>query len=135
MIEYCSSLENRSDEDFEGFFEGWPNPPSLQKRMKILQNSDYIWLAADSTTGKIIGFINAISDKTLCAYIPLLEVLPEYRGQGIGSELVRLMLNTLSDYYMVDLICDEKLSGFYSRFNMFEGKGMMIRNYRMQCGK
>ena len=98
MIKYIDSLKDLVDQDFKGFFEGWPNPPTVQKHIKILENSNYIWLAVNSNTGKVIGFINAISDKTLCAYIPLLEVLPEYRGQGIGSELVRLMLNTLNDY-------------------------------------
>lgn len=132
MIEYINSLENISDKDLEGFFDGWPNPPSIQKHVKILENSDYFWLAVESTTRKVIGFINAISDKTLCAYIALLEVLPEYRGQGIGSELVRLMLNTLNGYYMIDLICDEKIAGFYSRFKMYESKGMMLRNFGMQ---
>jgi len=135
MIKYIDSLKDLIDQDFKGFFEGWPNPPTGQKHIKILENSNCIWLAVNSNTGKVIGFINAISDKTLCAYIPLLEVLPEYRGQGIGSELVRLMLNTLNDYYMLDLTCDEKLASFYSRFNMLESKGMMIRNFGMQCGK
>lgn len=135
MIEYIDSLKDIAALEYEGFFDGWPNPPSVQKHIKLLENSDYIWLAVDSDEGKVIGFINAISDKTLCAYIPLLEVLPEYRGQGIGSELMRHMLNTLSDYYMIDLICDEKLASFYSRFNMHKSKGMMIRNFGMQSGK
>lgn len=135
MIEYVNSLKNRTDKDFDGFFEGWPNPPSVQKHIKLLENSSYIWLAVDNATGKVIGFINAISDRTLCAYVPLLEVLSEYRGQGVGSKLVQLMLDTLKDYYMIDLICDEKLSDFYSRFNMFESKGMILRNFKMQCGK
>ncbi len=135
MIEYIDSLEQVTEENLKGFFHGWPNPPSVQKHINILRNSSYIWLARDSETKKIVGFINAVSDKTLCAYIPLLEVLPEYQGQGIGSRLVQLMMNTLSDYYMVDLLCDESLVDFYKRFSMIEGKGMLIRNYKMQCGK
>jgi ribosomal protein S18 acetylase RimI-like enzyme len=135
MIEYINSLKSITEENLKGFFVGWPNPPSAQKHVKILENSSYFWLAVDSSTGQVVGFINAISDKTLCAYIPLLEVLPEYQGQGIGSELVRHMLKTLKDYYMVDVVCDDDLRDFYKGFSMFEGRGMMIRNFKMQCGK
>ncbi len=28
----------------------------------------------------VVGFVNALSDGRLSAYIPLLEVLPDYRG-------------------------------------------------------
>lgn len=135
MIKYTNSLENITEENLKGFFHGWPNPPSTEKHLKLLENSSYFWLAVEDSSGKVAGFINAVSDKTLSAYIPLLEVLPEYKGQGIGSELVKLMFNTLKDYYMVDLVCDEGLTSFYKRFKMFDAKGMMLRNFEMQCGK
>jgi GNAT superfamily N-acetyltransferase len=35
-----------------------------------------------------VGFITAITDGVLTTYLPQLEVLAEYRGQGIGSALV-----------------------------------------------
>jgi ribosomal protein S18 acetylase RimI-like enzyme len=38
--------------------------------------------------------------------LPLLEVLPEYQGQGVGTELVRRLLARLDSLYMVDLCCD-----------------------------
>jgi ribosomal protein S18 acetylase RimI-like enzyme len=135
MIKYIDSLKTITEENLKGFFDGWPNPPTIQKHIKILENSSYFCLAVDSHTGNVVGFINAISDKTLCAYIPLLEVLPEYQGKGIGSELVTYMFNTLKDYYMIDLVCNDSLTNFYKRFNMFESKGMMVRNLKMQCGK
>ena len=42
--------------------------------------------------------------RVLSVHVPLLEALPEYRGRGIGSELVRRMLEKLDDLYMVDLL-------------------------------
>ncbi len=51
-------------------------------------------------------FINAISDRVLSAFVPLLEVLPEYQRRGIGSTLVETMLAQLGDLYMVDLVAD-----------------------------
>nr|WP_318283220.1 GNAT family N-acetyltransferase [Paenibacillus xylanexedens] len=70
-----------------GFFDGWPNPPSPSTFLKLLEQSYAIELAIDEQTGNVVGFIQAISDGILSAYVPLLEVLPEYKGQGIGSEL------------------------------------------------
>ena len=78
----------------------------------------------------MIGFINAISDKTLAAYIPLLEVVSGYRKQGIGTELVKRMLEQLKDYYMIDLCCDEHLEGFYRKLGMAKVTGMIKRNYK-----
>ena len=127
MIKYTGDISGLKRGDMDGFFEGWGNPPSAGKRIKILQNSDFVILAYDGE--KLAGFINAISDKTLCAYIPLLEVLPEFRGQGIGRELVKRMIEALKEMYMIDLCCDEKLENFYGKLGMKKISGMIIRNY------
>lgn len=76
----------------DGFFDGWPNPPNKDKHRGIMEKSYKCLVAIDEKSNKIIGFINAISDGVLAAYIPLLEVLPQYQNQGIGSELVERML-------------------------------------------
>ncbi|WP_207643692.1 GNAT family N-acetyltransferase [Desnuesiella massiliensis] len=135
MIKYVNSLDNINEENLQGFFVGWPNPPSTKKHMDLLRNSDYLWLAIEDSTGEVIGFITAISDNVLSAYIPFLEVLPNCQHRGIGSRLVKLMLNTLKDLYMIDLLCDEELMPFYKLLGMFKSEGMMIRNFHKQSGK
>lgn len=82
----------------------------------------------------MVGFITAITDGVLSAYIPLLEVLPAYRGRGTGSELLRRLLQKLDHLYMVDLLCDAELQPFYERMGMRPATGMMIRNYAKQSG-
>ena len=101
MIKYIASPEGILPENLQGFFIGWPNPPSTSKHLEILQKADYVILAVSTDTNNVVGFINAIADKVLTAYIPLLEVLPEYHGKGIGEELVSRMLSKLQDYYMM----------------------------------
>ena len=81
-----------------------------------------------------MGFITAISDSVLCAYIPLLEVLPDYQGRGIGQELTQRMLAKLDHLYMVDLLCDANLQPFYARLGMRAASGMLRRNYARQAG-
>ncbi len=132
MIEYTSHLDGITADDLQGFFQGWPNPPSPQTHLALLENSDEIVLAiADD---RVVGFITANTDKILTAFIPLLEVLPAYQKEGIGGELVRRMLERLRNFYSIDLLCDSGLQPYYEKFGMQRSQGMVIRNYDRQSG-
>ena len=133
MIKYTYEVDKIKREFLKGFFVGWPNLPSEEMLFKILKNSEYVILAID--TGNVVGFINALTDKILYAYIPLLEVLPEYQGKGIGTKLVNLMLEKLKNYYAIDICCDEDLVPFYKRFGFEKVAGMIKRNYNRQNGE
>jgi hypothetical protein len=61
----------------------------------------------------VVGFINAISDGLATAFLPWLEVLPDYQGRGIGRELTKRMLAELADLYSIDLTCDPELAPYY----------------------
>lgn len=132
---YISTIENVTAENLGGFFVGWPNPPSPQMHFELLKNSNKIVLAIDEEANKVVGFITAITDKTLSAYIPFLEVLPDYQDRGIGKELVRRMLERLGNLYAIDLLCDPELQPFYESLGMRQAHGMMVRNYENQAGK
>jgi ribosomal protein S18 acetylase RimI-like enzyme len=132
MIRYQTSLEDIRADQLEGFFVGWPNPPTPTTHLEILKHAAHVVLALDGSS--VIGFVTAISDGILCAYIPLLEVLPSHQHQGIGSELMRRMLEILGEIYMVDLLCDPDLQAFYSRVGMEKSSGMMVRNFARQSG-
>lgn len=133
MIRYDDSLEDISADDLTGFFAGWPDPPSPEAHLRLLRGSGRVVLAIDDSTGHVVGFITAITDGVLSAYIPLLEVLPQYQGRGIGTELVRRMLGVL-DLYMVDVVCDPDVVPFYERFGMIPGTAMMSRRNDRQSG-
>jgi ribosomal protein S18 acetylase RimI-like enzyme len=135
MIGYVDNLDNILPQMLIGFFVEFSRRPSSEKLFEMLNNSEYKILALDTETNKVAGFINAISDHTLSAYIPLLEVLPAYRKQGIGKELVKRMIEKLKDYYMIDLCCDERMIKFYRKFGMKKMQAMSIRNYDNQIGK
>ncbi len=131
---YKNSLEGISSNMLNGFFVDWPSPPNPQTHLRLLEKSSKIVLAIDDNTNEVIGFITAISDGVLSAYIPLLEVLPQYQNKGIGNELVRRMLKEINNIYMIDLCCDDDLVPYYEKFGMTKTNGMVYRNYKMQSG-
>lgn len=130
MIRYTESVEGIEPGHLTGgFFKGWGRKPSPERHLVILRGSSHVVLAIDDETGAVVGFITAISDGVLSAYIPLLEVLPANRQRGIGTELVRRMLERLKHLYMVDLLCDPDVQPFYERLGMSRATGMLRRNY------
>ena len=134
MIDYVHTIKGITADRLQGFFEGWLHPPSPETHLRLLTNSDEVVLAIDRGTGHVIGFVTAITDRVLAAHITLLEVLPEYRHRGIGSELVRRMLARLADLYAIDVLCDPPLQAFYGLLGMQPATGAMMRNRARQAG-
>lgn len=132
MIKYETTTTNIKESNLSGFFVGWPNPPSNAVFLKLLKNSYRVVIARDEDN--VIGFITAISDGVLSAYIPFLEVLPEYQGKGVGAKLLNKMKSELNHLYMIDLICDEDLVSYYEKIGMKKATGAIIRNYDKQSG-
>lgn len=132
-MQYTLNTDILDEISLDGFFVGWPNPPSQEVFKKLLRGSYKVVLAHED--GKLIGFINSISDGVLSAYIPLLEVIPEYQGKGIGKELVVRLKEELSSLYMVDLLCDEELIPYYEKLGMMKAQGVCLRNYERQSGE
>jgi len=125
-LAYSESVDDVSVDDLGGFFVGWQVVPTPEQHLELLRGSDHIVLARDG--GSVIGYVTAVGDGVISAYIPLLEVLPDYQGRGIGSELMRRMLVQLERFYMVDVCCDASLEPFYRRFGMrVWDRGMGIR--------
>ncbi len=129
MIRYRDTADGLEASQLAGFFVDWTSKPSPQAHLEILRGSSHVVVAIDEESDQVVGFVTAISDGVLSAYIPLLEVLPEYQGRGIGSELMRRILEQLKDLYMVDVLCDAELQAYYARFGMQRAVGMCIRRY------
>jgi ribosomal protein S18 acetylase RimI-like enzyme len=129
MIEYRDDVMTLSaDKLAGGFFEGWPSPPSPELHLAHLRGAELAIVAVDVETGQVVGFVSAIGDGVLTAFIPLLEVLQAYRGRGIGTELVRRVLARLADRYSIDLVCDADLVPFYERLGGIPGTAVLWRD-------
>jgi predicted N-acetyltransferase YhbS len=129
MVSYSESVVDLSEHHLRGgFFEGWAAPPDPDQHLQLLRNSAHVVIARDDT-GAVIGFVSALSDGVLSAYVPLLEVLPAHRGKGVGTDLVRRLLDNLDGLYMVDVMCDADVRPFYERLGFVAASGAVMRNY------
>lgn len=125
MIEYTSDTGVVSASQIDGFFVGWPTAPTPDKLIEVMDSSYRRVWALDGD--RVVGYINAISDGVLTAFIPWLEVHPDYQHQGIGSELVRRLVEQLDGMYSIDLGCDEHLVSYYERLGFFAYTAMGMR--------
>ena len=127
MIRYTDSLDGIRAEMLEGFFVGWSTPRTPAEHLDILNGSDLLVLAIDPEAERVVGFVTALSDGTQAAFIPLLEVPPEYQGRNIGTELMQRLLARLESIPCVDLTCDPEVQPFYRRLGMSTSVGMILR--------
>ena len=130
-ITYTDDLSALTEGHLGAFFVGWPAAPSPAQHLAVLRGSHRAIVARDAAPGadgRVVGFITMISDGVLTAFIPWLEVLPGYQGRGIGSELVRRILEGAERFYSVDMLCDEPLQQYYGRFGMQAVPGMTLRH-------
>jgi len=86
-----------------------------------MKNSDKVYSAWDED--KLIGLINALSDKAMTAYFHYLLVQPNYQKQGIGQKLVTHMLKEYKDYQRKVLISYDNQVEFYKKCGFKIGEG------------
>ena len=70
---------------------------------------------AARSDGKLVGFARAISDGVFRALIEDVVVDEHFRGQGLGVELVRRLVDRLSDVEQIQLGCRRELIPFYEK--------------------
>lgn len=76
MIVYRSEVGAASPEQISGFFVGWPSWPTAEKLVNVMDSSFRRVWAFDGEL-RVVGYVNAISDGVLAAFIPWLEVHPD----------------------------------------------------------
>lgn len=128
MIVYSTDLSSLAEDDLDGFFVGWPSPPTRTQHLAVLRASYRAVVGRESESARVVGFVNMISDGILTAFVPWLEVLPEYHGRGIGTELMQRVLINTEHLYSIDLTCDEPLRPYYERLGMRAVTGMAVRH-------
>jgi GNAT superfamily N-acetyltransferase len=126
VITYRLDASGIERQDLAPFFEGWPTPPSLDRRLAAVRGADHVAIAFDGD--RLVGFATALSDGALMAHLSLLEVIASHRRRGVGTGLVRALEREIGDLYGLDLCCDEELVPFYERQGFSRVAGMVRRS-------
>jgi ribosomal protein S18 acetylase RimI-like enzyme len=125
--------DNIKPGELDCFFRGWKSPPSLKMKEKLLNGSDLIVTARED--GILVGFLTAISDGAMHAFISLVEVLETHQGKGIGSHLMRRVVDYFKGYYDIVLITDPDKALFYKKHGFHEVYSMYIRDFEYERRK
>lgn len=103
----------------------WKDIPSEKSNLPILIKSSFCFMVATTHNGKIIGMGRVISDGVSDGYIQDVIVSKQFRGKGIGKQLVI----KLRDYCLskgltwIALIAEPETEDFYVKLGFHEMKG------------
>ena len=83
---------------------------------------------------KLIGYVDSVSNGVTDVYIQDLMVAPEHQGQGVGTELMNLMIKYLKEnkIYMISVVYEEKLLPFYKQFGFFQMLCGQMQTFEME---
>lgn len=113
-IKYINSCKNVNWEEVANIIEivDWGNRPVESLRLSF-EKSSFTWFAYDGE--KLVGFGRSVDDGYYYAWIVDLAVLPEYQGQGIGSEILKKLETDLKPFITTMLTAAPGKGGFYEK--------------------
>ena len=93
---------------------GWTN---YLERTDILKESyaNSLCVLGAYDADRLIGIIRAVGDGLTIVFIQDIVVLPEYQRKGVGTKLLKAVVEKYKDVYQMELLTDntEKTKAFY----------------------
>jgi ribosomal protein S18 acetylase RimI-like enzyme len=114
-IRYASNIEDISKEALQELFLSveWESGKHPNELLQAIQGSHSIVAAWDGN--KLVGLVNALSDGVLTAYFHYMLINPGYQGEGIGRNLMDIMLDRYKGCKTKVLISYQSAVGFYHK--------------------
>ena len=103
---------------------GWADRRSIEGIQKMLERTPLTLGAWESD--RLVGFVRVISDGVYRALIDDVVVEESKRGTGIGSELMRRVVDRLAEVEEVFLRCGEHVVPFYERHCFERSNGVIM---------
>ena len=99
---------------------------------ELVRSSFAFAIAVDQISGRAIGMGRVISDGVADAYIQDLVVLPEYREQGVGKNILQTLLRFCYSRKItwIALIAEPGTEEFYSRLGFSTMKDHVAMRFR-----
>jgi GNAT superfamily N-acetyltransferase len=95
---------------------------------RMLNGSDLVIGLADPASDRLVAFARAITDRVFLAVVLDVIVDPEYRGTGLGAQLMDELLGSseLADVDSIELVCQPELVAFYRRWGFTDSVGSSL---------
>ncbi len=91
----------------------WAQNRSEATLHTLIQNSDVQVCAWDGDL--LIGYARVITDDVTRAFIEDVVVDADYRGEGVGTQMLTILLQRLADVEEIVLCCEPNLIPYYER--------------------
>lgn len=91
------------------FYEGagWTNYTARPEMIRAAHENSLLILGAYQED-QLLGFIRAVGDGASVVLIQDIIVLPEYRRKGIGTALLKAMMDRYAAVYQMQLMTDDR---------------------------
>lgn len=93
---------------------GWTN---YLKKVDILQQAyaDSLCVLGAYDSDQLVGVIRTVGDGQTIVFVQDIIVLPEYQRKGIGTKLLKAVMDKYKDVYQMELLTDntDKTKAFY----------------------
>lgn len=93
---------------------GWANYVEHPQKLREGYKNSLCVLAAYKDT-ELVGILRAVGDNATILFIQDIIVLPKYQRMGIGTKLIKSVMEKYKDVYQIELLTDdtEKTISFY----------------------
>jgi len=100
--------------EVRGLYEhvGWSRPASDHDLDEVLEAGPAVG-AWDGE--RLVGFVRALSDGHLAAYVEDVMVHAGYRGSGVGEKVLARLLEEVGSVANVSLFCEPPVAPFYEK--------------------
>lgn len=108
--------ENFKLDEIVNFYRsvGWTNYLERSDILKKAYENSLCVLGAYDYD-KLVGIIRAVGDAKTIVFVQDIIVLPKYQRKGIGTKLLKTLMDKYKDVYQMELLTDntEKTKAFY----------------------
>ena len=105
--------------------EWWTKGRVLSDVKIMLRNTDFIFALCEEDSNQLIAFARVLTDKVYKALILDVIVDPVYRSQGLGREIMQMIINhpDLKHIKHFELYCLPELIPFYKKWGFTDELG------------
>lgn len=113
---------------------GWVNYTKSPRMLKEAY-SHSLRIYAAYVDNKLVGVIRVVGDGFSVVFVQDLLVYPEYQGQGIGTALLKKIMEEYHGVYQLHLLTDntEKTVAFYKSLGFAMDTDMDCRAFSKYC--